>query len=288
MTQKKIQEENSLYQAKLLKEVSDSIPGAIYQFKMDSQGHLSIPFISGGISRYFELSQEGLAKGMEEFLRLVHPEDLPDIRNRIQQSAQHLEPWHDHFRMKTRDGSYVWIRGHSIPTRMEEGSTLWNGTLIDVTRATESREALRRALEIYDLATQATQDVIWEYDHNSQCFQFAENFSQIFGYPTGDPAYPMDWFYQHIHPEDAERVKSGIASALFEKQPKWAFEYRFRCADGTYKFILNKAYTLFDKSGEPIRMIGAIQDISDRKLAEARILHQNEVLKDIAWVSSHE
>lgn len=62
-----------------------------------------------------------------------------------------------------------------------------------------------------------------------------------------------------------------LYSFLEEKTDKWQDEYRFKCADGTYKYVLDKGFIIKDKFGKPVRMIGAIQDITKQKEEEIRL-----------------
>ena len=61
----------------------------------------------------------------------------------------------------------------------------------------------------------------------------------------------------------------------------------FRCADGTYKHVLDRSFLLFDETGEPARMIGALQDITEKMNQIQAVEEQNKKLQEIAWIQSH-
>jgi signal transduction histidine kinase len=74
-------------------------------------------------------------------------------------------------------------------------------------------------------------------------------------------------------------MKSGEA--------RWKSEYRFRCEDGDYKFVFDRGFLLFDDDGNAVRMIGAMQDITEQMNYIQKIEEHNSRLKDIAWTQTH-
>ena len=64
-------------------------------------------------------------------------------------------------------------------------------------------------------------------------------------------------------------------------------EYRFKCADGNYKYILDRSYVISDAEGKPSRIIGSVQDITERRKYINAIERSNERLREIAWTQSH-
>jgi signal transduction histidine kinase len=83
----------------------------------------------------------------------------------------------------------------------------------------------------------------------------------------------LDWWFNKIHPEDKERVKGKVQEYLTGNKQSWEDEYRFLCADGTYKVLFDKGFFIY-KDGKPVRIIGAIQDITERKKLEQQLLNE--------------
>jgi PAS domain S-box-containing protein len=145
---------------------------------------------------------------------------------------------------------------------------------------------LREALENYNLLSKATSDAIWDWDIKSNKVIYNDNFWEKFKYPRSEQGRELR--EEHLHPEDEERVMAGLKETMEHKQNLWWDEYRFLCGDGTYKHVLDRAYIIYDAAGSPVRIIGAIQDIQQQKEYEAAIEAQNDELREIAWISSHE
>jgi PAS domain S-box-containing protein len=137
----------------------------------------------------------------------------------------------------------------------------------DVTQRKRAEDALRAAEERYRLAARATNDVVWDLNPITDRIHWAEAAQESFGYARLDMGTTMQWWEDAIHPDDRERVSTGIQAAL-DGGESWADEYRLRRADGSYADVLDRGTVLRDERGRAVRMIGAIVDQSDRKRAE--------------------
>jgi PAS domain S-box-containing protein/putative nucleotidyltransferase with HDIG domain len=129
-------------------------------------------------------------------------------------------------------------------------------------------EALKSSETRYRLAARATNDVIWEWDSRSNELMWSENAQSVFGYVPEEINAEAAWWDDHIHPEDRERVVSDIYALLESGGTIWADEYRFLRRDGSIAHIVDRAYVERDTDGKPLRMIGAMSDITERKQAE--------------------
>ena len=74
----------------------------------------------------------------------------------------------------------------------------------------------------------------------------------------------MNWWDERVHPEERERVSAGIRSAISRGEATWSDEYRFRCADGSYRWHLARALPLRDVDGRVVQWFGTWTDIEDR------------------------
>jgi PAS domain S-box-containing protein len=92
----------------------------------------------------------------------------------------------------------------------------------------------------------------------------------LFGYPA-EAIRDHHWWKDHVHPEDVATTEESVQAALTSVEEFWTGEYRYRRADGSYAHVVDRGYVIHDGDGQPVRMIGAIVDITDRvQLAEAQ------------------
>jgi two-component system, cell cycle sensor histidine kinase and response regulator CckA len=136
----------------------------------------------------------------------------------------------------------------------------------------EAEEALRKSEERFQFAVRATNDVIWDWDLQTNNFWRNESFNKLFGYRAEEIEPGAESWINRLHPEDKERVLSGLHALGERDDHVWSDEYRFRRADGTYADIFDRGYVIHDATGKPVRMIGAMMDTSEKKKLEAQFL----------------
>lgn len=141
---------------------------------------------------------------------------------------------------------------------------------VDLARANAELEAATRR---YDLAVGATLDGIWDWDILTNAEYFAPRWCEILGYAPDDPTLPHTYesWASRIHPEDRARVEQAVADHLTQGLP-YDVTYRHLHASGAYRWQTSRGQALRDADGKPVRMVGAIRDVTELKQAEeARI-----------------
>jgi PAS domain S-box-containing protein len=139
-------------------------------------------------------------------------------------------------------------------------------------------EALRKSEERFQFASRATNDIIWDWDLETNDWWQNESFSKLFGYRSDEIEPKIHFWIDRLHPEDRERVLSGLHAVGRVDAVVWSDEYRFRRRDGTYADIFDRAYVIHNANGKAVRMIGAMMDISQRKQAEEKVREQAALL----------
>lgn len=151
----------------------------------------------------------------------------------------------------------------------------------DVTQRIENDLTLKENMERFDIVLKATSDTIWDWDLVNNTV--IRNRS----YNNKKELFTNDWWTNLVHPDDKERVLKKVKLHIKNKKAKWKDEYRFRDVNGNYKVILDRGFLIYNKEGRAIRMIGAMQDITERENYIKEIKDQNTKLREIAWVQSH-
>jgi PAS domain S-box-containing protein len=141
--------------------------------------------------------------------------------------------------------------------------------------------------ERFNNVIKATSETIWDWDIVHDRMHYNMGMREMFGYGDSEVESNLTWWNSKIHPEDRERVTNQFMSFFSGGNQHVQVEYRFQSADGSYKYVSNKAFVVTDPKGNPIRMVGAIQDITETKNHITAIEHQNEKLQNIAWIQSH-
>ena len=139
----------------------------------------------------------------------------------------------------------------------------------------------------FDIVARATNDAVWDWDLVTNSLWWNENFHTLFHYTVEEIEPGAESWYTRIHPEDFKRVKAGITQALETGEQKWSDEYRFRRKDGSFADIFDRGYVMRDEAGKPVRMIGAMMDISERKRVE-EALRDSEMRLHAVWETAHD
>ncbi|WP_406844251.1 PAS domain-containing protein [Flavobacterium soyae] len=134
-----------------------------------------------------------------------------------------------------------------------------------------TNEEIKESNEKYDIVAKATSDTIWDWKIQEDTINWNKGIESVFGYNPEEVGKTSKWWFDKIHPEDSIRMSIKLYSFIEQKTEKWQDQYRFRCADGTYKYVLDRGFLLKDENGRAIRMIGAIQDITKQKEEEQRL-----------------
>lgn len=146
----------------------------------------------------------------------------------------------------------------------------------------KSQESLRESIDRYKFVTRVTNDVVWDMNLSSKTILWAEeNMRRVFGYDVENGETDFDFWSDKIHPDDRDRVVKNLLDVCNDqKSDQWEDEYRFMRSNGEYAYVLDQGYLLY-VNGKSIRMIGSMQDITERKLAELKLLDSEKRFRSL-------
>jgi PAS domain S-box-containing protein len=199
----------------------------------------------------------------------IHPEDQEYaslvVKEIMANPGKQIET---KFRMRHKNGRYIWIEGIFKNLLHDQFIKAIVFNYRDVTQRIEAEEAIKKSNERFELAVMATNDVIWDWDIISNTFWRNKNYYSHFGYEENViPSDPNAW-HDCIYKQDKEAVLTGLHTTIKAGKPYWSAEYRYLKADKSVAFVLDCGHILYNEKGKAYRMVGAMLDITDRKLAE--------------------
>lgn len=155
-------------------------------------------------------------------------------------------------------------------------------TTIDVTERRRAERELRTSNERFNIISRAVNEAVWDWDLIANRIIWNDAVQTLFQYKPEEVDESPNWWIENLHPEDREAIVQSILSAIHSSAVyNWKAEYRYKKADGSYAFIFDRGYIIREANGKAIRMVGAMQDITERKQAEkemARHLAEMEAL----------
>lgn len=152
------------------------------------------------------------------------------------------------------------------------------GICFDIT----DQQALRESEARLQLVTRATNDAVWDWDLVTNALWWGHGFESLFGYTLEEIEPGIESWYNRIHPEDRERVSRSIRAAIDEGGVSWSGEYRFCRRDGSYADVYDRGYVIHTPQGTPVRMVGSMMDVSDRKRYESKVQASRAALRLLA------
>jgi len=132
---------------------------------------------------------------------------------------------------------------------------------------TRTRESLRANEQRFHAVATAASDVVWDWNLRDDTVWWSEDFERVFARPTVDVATGAAWL-SVIHPDDRDRVSRDVHDAIARRDRVWQGEYRFLRGDGGVVEIEDRGCLIFDDTGDPVRFVGGMTDITARQQAQ--------------------
>ncbi|MBV8680687.1 MAG: EAL domain-containing protein [Aquitalea sp.] len=170
------------------------------------------------------------------------------------------------------DGKLQWLRWEVRPWRTQDGGV--GGIVIFSEDITAHKEASRQAQdskERLELALAATQEGVWDYDIPSGRVTHNRQWCRIFGLDEEQLEHPVELFFTLIHPDDLPEVSQRLEAAMKHGSP-FDGEFRMRHSNGHYLWVEDRGQVVArSPEGKPLRMVGAVSDITKRRADHERI-----------------
>lgn len=238
---------------------------------------------------FFGLEPGGLGDTLQRFLQCVHADDQEMVKEALERGQEAQGAYAFRFRG-------VWPSGR-VRTYETTGQTFHDedgrparmvGVVLDCTERERAEEAMRASAERYRLASSATHDVLWELNLDTGSVYWGEAGTDVFGYRVEQVGHDLAWWRQQVHPEDRERASGSLHALLDSRADAWREEYRFRRADGEYIDVLDRGVVVRDERGKPLRMVGNMMDITERKRALDLMAQEAEFRERFIGILGHD
>ena len=218
---------------------------------------------------------------MPESYRPLHDQA---INNYIKSNNPHVIGTGREAEAVRRDGSSFPIL-LSIGEFVSKKQRYFIGIIDDLTKNNQLLKDLSLSRERSALAQKFAQIGMWDWTINSGDLYWSERIAPLFGHEQGALKTSYENFVNAIHPEDRERVTEAV-NACVEKGEKYDIEHRVVWPDGTVRWLMERGDVIRDIDGKPVRMLGVVQDITDRKELEQGIIKAKEEAETAAHAKS--
>lgn len=230
-------------------------------------------YMNSRFMQAFNYLDENLGKNINEVDSCEStPEALQHNREVIEKNKaiEYLQQWIN------SKGEVQYFRTYKFPVPGPDGKMMVGAQAIDITKEVVAKQALDKMHERFEYAGRATRDVIWDWDMETNRIQ---RFGGNTFFKFGDKVEMMDFNDDNIHPDDVNKAAASLQKAIDTDAERWMSEFRYKCAEGEYKKVIDQAYIIRNKNGKAIRIIGAMQDVTEERRLQQEVLEAEQKKK---------
>jgi len=271
-----------------LGQILDNVPAVVYLWQMrESDEGEYFSFITPKIAEMLGYAPAEWDEG--GWRERLHPHDRERVTEAAQRSIDEGEPFQMEYRYLARDGRVVWVVDHAVlQQRNGRGEPLlFEGVMMNVTTLHEAQEHATEAEDRFRVLVERSPVVQYSYELRSwdpphiSIEYLSPQLGDLLGVATVRWIdNPMVWF-DMIHPDDREQMLTACRNTWQTGEP-WASEYRVLAADGRIVWLADRGSCVErDELGRPVRFLGAIADITERREHQDALRAELEALRAV-------
>lgn len=251
-----------------LRTLGDNLPEvALYRYRHTPDGTRHFEFISAGIEQITGVPPAEILQDAAALYGTILPEDLERLLAAEIMSRDHAALFEIEVRQRHRiTGAIRWSLLRAMPTRYSDGATVWDGVQLDITQrkmaAKAQQESEARLAHAEDIANLGH----WEWDLCTDTLHWSPGIYHLTGVlETEAPSFER--IFSLIHPDEHETFRSALVRvAQGEAVP--GFDLKIITVSGEERYIHLQGETIHDTDGQPFKIFGTLQDITERKHTE--------------------
>ena len=268
----------------------EKMPAVIYTWDpRRPAGTTATPYVSPQVEQILGFTAEEWTADPELWIRQIHPDD----RERVLEASDHADRTGDPFAIEYRhlkkDDTVIWVRDESVVIDRDQNGRpcLAQGVMYDVTERKRAEQDLAEAEGRYRTLVEQLPVVVYQdaIDEVSTALYISPQYERLFGFPPDLRLRDPNFWVDHLHPDDRDRVLE-LSNWTNETGEPFSAEYRFIANDGRVVWVRDEAELLKDAEGQPMMWQGVLLDVTARRHAEETLSRRDEVMTAIGFAAA--
>lgn len=237
---------------------------------------------SPGIERLFGVELGEFDSSFDSYMKRVFPEDRMRLSDAMNAALHNNEPFAVEYRVVWPCGTIRWLFGRGKVLRDERGvAHRMIGIVWDSTDQKAKEERLRRSETSMTEAQQVALLGSWEWDIATDSLWWSDQLYRLYGYSACSVEPSYERYVSHVHPDDKAMVQNAVDRLADPQHKPERLRYRVVRVDGSERVVFDQVRVVRNASGSLVRVVGAVQDVTDQMHAAAALDASNAQLKSI-------
>lgn len=262
-------------------EIIYSLDSVIWKATFDSEGNASDSYISKSLANLTGVDAGSLGADWNTYFEHIHKEDLPEVKESMEKAFMNPDiPISVDYRIVLDNGSIIWMNSLGSAQPLEDGKYLMSGTTSNITDRKLAEEKLRESEALLKEVGSIAKIGGWEYDVES---------NETTRTPEVLKIYETD--KSHSNPGDAakcyapgskEKIEKAFYNTLENREP-YDLELEIITPRGKHKWVRASGHPKI-VNGKVVKIIGILQDITERKEAEIKLKENEALLNEVSRI----
>ena len=279
-----------------LVEITDKVPGVVYEIVIHPAGSVSFPFISRMLDEMFGVTATEVMADPQKFFANIHPDDAAALYAEMMATAVELRLFEFVVRyIDPRTGKVLSALARAQPTRQPDGSALFRGVMADITEQKALEAELQETRDVAEASRRRISEmadnvpgVVYRcrMDADWTMLFISSGITLLTGYPVSDFIHNAVRSYASvIHPEDTTLVDRVVGDAVAQHKA-YSVEYRVVTQSGAPRWVLERGRASYNDRGLPDYLDGSITDISEQKQLQIELLAARDLAAEASRAKS--
>nr|WP_244422895.1 PAS domain-containing protein [Bradyrhizobium sp. ORS 278] len=202
--------------------------------------------------------------------KYIHPDDQAQLTAAVARAIETKSVFELEHRVNRVDGTLGWAHSRAIPVLGDDGDIVeWFGAARDITDQKQAEHELRKSEERLRSAVEVGRLGLWDWNVVSGDVYWSDEHFRMEGYGVDEVTPSYEAWTARIHPEDREATEAALRRAM-DAHEEYAREFRVIHPGGIVRCLYARGRFFYDDTGQPVRMTGAMIDVTERREWEER------------------